>query len=61
MTVARFGGIANILSGGQDKKLKLWDIAQAECVSTVEGHSDFVRAVRPVTLEQANLTGTYER
>lgn len=32
----------NIASGGQDSKIKIWDIDKKECVETLEGHSSII-------------------
>ena len=28
-----------VVSGSQDKTLKVWDVATGECVATLEGHT----------------------
>lgn len=62
VAVARFGGISSVLSGGQDKMLKLWDIAEGKTVSSVEGHSDYVQAMRVSPLsEHTWITGGYDK
>ncbi|MBF0518658.1 MAG: protein kinase [Nitrospirae bacterium] len=40
-----------LLSGSDDKTLKLWDISTGECVKTFEGHRDHVTSV---SLSQSN-------
>jgi WD40 repeat protein len=35
-----------LISGSNDKTLKLWDVKTGECIRTYYGHSDFVLAVR---------------
>ena len=32
-----------VVSGSNDKTLKVWDVATGECVATLEGHSEAVR------------------
>ena len=32
-----------VVSGSDDKTLKVWDVATGECVATLRGHSDSVR------------------
>ena len=32
-----------VVSGSEDKTLKVWDVATGECVATLEGHSESVR------------------
>ena len=32
-----------VVSGSDDKTLKVWGVATGECVATLKGHSDFVR------------------
>ena len=32
-----------VVSGSNDKTLKVWDVATGECVATLEGHSNCVR------------------
>ena len=32
-----------VVSGSDDKTLKVWDVATGKCVATLHGHSDFVR------------------
>ena len=32
-----------VVSGSEDKTLKVWDVATGECVATLEGHSNDVR------------------
>ena len=32
-----------VVSGSEDKTLKVWDVATGECVATLEGHSNRVR------------------
>ncbi len=40
------GGLGGILaSGSEDLTIKLWDIATGECFKTLEGHTNWVRAV----------------
>lgn len=34
-----------ILTGGQDKLLRIWDIERGVCTTTLEGHQDTVRQV----------------
>ena len=31
-----------IVSGGQDSKIKIWDINKKECISTLEGHTSII-------------------
>ena len=32
-----------VVSGSDDKTLKVWDVVTGECVATLKGHSDWVR------------------
>ena len=32
-----------VVSGSEDKTLKVWDVATGECVATLKGHSKEVR------------------
>ena len=37
-----------VVSGSQDKTLKVWDVATGECLATLKGHSSYVRLRRPL-------------
>ena len=37
-----------VVSGSDDKTLKVWDVETGECVATLEGHSRAVRLRRPL-------------
>ena len=48
-----FDGASSPRTGGsasEDKTLKVWDVATGECVATLEGHSESVRAASTVLL-----------
>ena len=34
-----------VVSGSDDKTLKVWDVETGECVATLEGHSESVRCL----------------
>ena len=34
-----------IISGSNDRTIKIWDMASGECRRTLEGHSDWVNSV----------------
>ena len=34
-----------IISGAQDKKLKIWDYFTGECLATLEGHADTIESL----------------
>lgn len=62
VSVARFGSTSQVLSGGHDKLLKLWDISEAKAISTVEGHSDYIQAMQVSPLsEHTWITGGYDK
>jgi platelet-activating factor acetylhydrolase IB subunit alpha len=43
-------GIGNLLvSASKDNTLKIWDVTTGFCVKTIEGHTDWPRAVCPST------------
>jgi len=42
-----------LISGSCDRTLKIWDVASTECLSTLSGHTDWVRH------EQFELNTTY--
>ena len=39
-----------VVSGSEDKTLKVWDVATGECVATLEGHSGWVRCAASTVL-----------
>ena len=39
-----------VVSGSEDKTLKVWDVATGECVATLEGHSSGVRCAASTVL-----------
>ena len=42
MSVAVFPDGRRVVSGSDDKTVKVWDAATGECVATLEGHSSEV-------------------
>ena len=34
-----------VVSGSDDKTIKTWDITSGSCLSTLRGHTDFVKSV----------------
>ena len=43
MSVAVFPDGRRVVSGSEDKTLKVWDIETGKCLATLEGHSKLVR------------------
>ena len=37
-----------VVSGSQDRTLKVWDVSTSECLRTLTGHTDWARRRRPV-------------
>ena len=37
-----------VVSGSDDKTLKVWDVATGECVATLQGHVHWVHLRRPL-------------
>lgn len=49
------------LSGGRDKKVKLWDIASGRCLHSFEGHQDVVSSVKISQDQQLALSGSNDK
>ena len=56
MSVAVFPDGRRVVSGAEDRTLKVWDVATGKCVATLKGHSREVRrAVSPFFLGDVSL------
>ena len=42
----QFLGYSKLASGSSDKTIKIWDIESGSCISTLEGHKDFVNTLQ---------------
>ncbi|BAM39518.1 uncharacterized protein TOT_010000973 [Theileria orientalis strain Shintoku] len=51
----------NLMSGGEDSRVKFWDISEEKCVLTLDGHTDSVRTLCSIP-DDPNLwvTGCYD-
>lgn len=60
ISCAKFGiGNSHIMSGGNDKILRLWDISASECITSTIAHEDYIRSLCPLS-ENCWLTGGYD-
>ena len=50
----------HIISGSDDKRVKVWSVASKSLVSTCEGHTDYVDAVAAMPDGQRILSGSYD-
>ena len=46
-----------VISGSQDKTVRVWDVVKKNCIRVLEGHSDFICCIR--CDERRVLTGSY--
>jgi WD40 repeat protein len=37
---------SKLISGAEDKLIKVWDLANYQCVNTLKGHDDYLRVVK---------------
>lgn len=38
-----------LISGSEDKTVKVWDISSGNCLQTLQGHDDFVRVIKAIS------------
>ena len=60
MTKVKWQGLTNVVSVGDDKSVKLWDITTKEPVRTFRGHTDYVRALATVPDTNLILSGSLD-
>lgn len=60
MSKVKWQGLTNVISAGDDKTLKLWDVTAKESVHTFFGHQDYVRALNTVPETNLILSGSLD-
>ena len=56
----KWQGLTNVISAGDDKTVKLWDITAKASVHTFVGHQDYVRALNTVPETNLILSGSLD-
>jgi U3 small nucleolar RNA-associated protein 15 len=56
----KWQGLTNVISAGDDKTVKLWDITSKAPVQTFHGHQDYVRAIATVPDTNMILSGSLD-
>lgn len=58
----RFLSPTVVVSVGDDAFTKLWDVATGTCLSSLEGHSDYIRSLATISGDEQNVfaTGSYD-
>jgi U3 small nucleolar RNA-associated protein 15 len=56
----KWQGFTNVVSAGDDKTVKLWDITAKSSVQTFVGHEDYVRALACVPETNLILSGSFD-
>jgi U3 small nucleolar RNA-associated protein 15 len=56
----KWQGFTNVVSAGDDKTVKLWDITAKGCLQTFVGHKDYVRALSCVPETNFLLSGSFD-
>lgn len=49
------------MSGSNDQKIKVWDASTGECIRTLTGHEDLVRALAFDPSRGRLVSGSYDR
>jgi U3 small nucleolar RNA-associated protein 15 len=60
VTKVTWSGLTNVVSVGDDKCAKLWDITSKSPVQTFTGHTDYVRALSTVSGTNLILSGSLD-
>lgn len=60
VTKVTWSGLTNVVSVGDDKCVKLWDITSKTSIQTFTGHTDYVRAVSIVPGTNLILSGSLD-
>jgi WD40 repeat protein len=48
-----------IISGSDDKTIKIWDIDSGKCIKTLEGHTNCVNSVQ--TINNLIISGSFDK
>ena len=60
-SVAHSKGFGTLLSGGDDREVRVWDVSSGEVVTRWQGHTDYVRTVREeADGENVVVSGSYD-
>ena len=60
MSKVKWQGLTHVISAGNDKSVKLWDITAEASVHTFLGHQDYVRALNTVPETKLILSGSLD-